>query len=76
VAAGPGKFLLATVRRPGFDVILVETCRGLAVRDRCGDLVDMFVLLLLPGGRGRVAGDQDKASMELADLVVVKQGRW
>lgn len=42
----------------GFDVVLIETVGVGQSETAVADMVDMFLLLLSPGGGGRVAGDQ------------------
>jgi LAO/AO transport system kinase len=56
----------------GFDVILVETVGVGQSETAVADLVDMFLLLLLPGGGDELQGLK-RGIMEMADLVVVNK---
>lgn len=64
--------VLLACEASGFDVILVETVGVGQSETAVADLVDMFVLLLLPGGGDELQGIK-KGIMELADLVVVNK---
>ncbi|WP_020593175.1 methylmalonyl Co-A mutase-associated GTPase MeaB [Kiloniella laminariae] len=56
----------------GFDVILVETVGVGQSETAVSEMVDMFLLLLLPGGGDELQGIK-KGIMELADMVVVNK---
>lgn len=56
----------------GFDVIIVETVGVGQSETAVADMVDMFVLLLLPGGGDELQGIK-RGIMELADLVIVNK---
>ena len=56
----------------GFDVILVETVGVGQSETAVADLVDLFLLLLLPAGGDELQGIK-RGVMELADLVVVNK---
>ena len=56
----------------GFDVILVETVGVGQSETAVADMVDCFLLLLLPGGGDELQGIK-KGIVELADLVVVNK---
>ena len=56
----------------GFDVVLVETVGVGQSETAVADLVDMFLLLLLPSGGDELQGIK-KGIMELADLIVVNK---
>jgi LAO/AO transport system kinase len=56
----------------GFDVILVETVGVGQSETAVADMVDLFLLLLLPGGGDELQGIK-KGIVELADLVVVNK---
>lgn len=64
--------VLLACEASGFDVVLVETVGVGQSETAVADLVDMFVLLLLPGGGDELQGIK-KGIMELADLVVVNK---
>jgi len=64
--------VLLACEASGFDVILLETVGVGQSETAVADLVDMFVLLLLPGGGDELQGIK-KGIMELADLVVVNK---
>jgi len=64
--------VLLACEASGFDVVLVETVGVGQSETAVSDLVDMFVLLLLPGGGDELQGIK-KGIMELADLVVVNK---
>ena len=68
---GPVKVLLAC-EAAGFDVVLVETVGVGQSETAVADLVDMFLLLLLPSGGDELQGIK-KGIMELADLIVVNK---
>ena len=54
----------------GFDVVIVETVGAGQAEGAVADLVDVFVLLVAPGGGDDLQGIK-RGIMELADLVVV-----
>jgi LAO/AO transport system kinase len=54
----------------GFDVVLVETVGAGQAEGAVADLVDLFVLLVPPGGGDELQGIK-RGIMELADLLVV-----
>ncbi|MDR3497671.1 MAG: methylmalonyl Co-A mutase-associated GTPase MeaB [Parvibaculum sp.] len=56
----------------GFDVVLVETVGVGQSETAVADMVDMFLLLLSPGGGDELQGIK-RGIMELADLVVVNK---
>jgi LAO/AO transport system kinase len=56
----------------GFDVAIVETVGVGQSETAVADLVDMFVLLLQPGGGDELQG-MKKGIVELADLIVVNK---
>ena len=56
----------------GFDVIVVETVGVGQSETAVADLVDIFLLLLVPGGGDELQGIK-KGIVELADLVVVNK---
>ena len=56
----------------GFDVILVETVGVGQSETAVADMVDMFLLLLVPGGGDELQGIK-KGIVELADAVVVNK---
>jgi LAO/AO transport system kinase len=56
----------------GFDVIIVETVGVGQSETAVGDMVDMFLLLLLPGGGDELQGIK-RGIIELADLVIVNK---
>jgi len=56
----------------GYDVILVETVGVGQSETAVADMVDMFVLLLAPGGGDELQGIK-RGIMELADLIVVNK---
>jgi len=56
----------------GFDVVLVETVGVGQAETAVADMVDMFLLLLAPGGGDELQGIK-RGIMELADLVVVNK---
>ena len=56
----------------GYDVVLVETVGVGQSETAVADMVDMFVLLLAPGGGDELQGIK-RGIMELADLVVVNK---
>ncbi len=56
----------------GFDVIIVETVGVGQSETEVADMVDMFVLLLLPGSGDELQGIK-KGIVELADLIVVNK---
>jgi LAO/AO transport system kinase len=56
----------------GFDVIVVETVGVGQSETAVADMVDMFLLLLVPGGGDELQGIK-KGIVEMADLVVVNK---
>ena len=60
------------VEAAGFDVVLVETVGVGQSETTVADMVDMFMLLLAPGGGDDLQGIP-RGIMELADLVVVNK---
>ena len=56
----------------GFDVIIVETVGVGQSETAVADMVDLFMLLLLPGGGDELQGIK-KGIVELADLIVVNK---
>ncbi|HYM33694.1 MAG TPA: methylmalonyl Co-A mutase-associated GTPase MeaB [Candidatus Cybelea sp.] len=56
----------------GFDVILVETVGVGQSETAVADMVDLFLLLLAPGGGDELQGIK-RGIMELADLIVVNK---
>ena len=56
----------------GFDVVLVETVGVGQSETAVADLVDMFILLIVPGGGDELQGIK-KGIVELADLLVVNK---
>lgn len=56
----------------GFDVILIETVGVGQSETAVADMVDMFLLLLSPGGGDELQGIK-RGIMELADLIVVNK---
>lgn len=56
----------------GFDVVLVETVGVGQSETAVADMVDMFLLLLLPGGGDELQGIK-RGIVELADLLVVNK---
>ncbi len=56
----------------GFDVVLVETVGVGQSETAVADMVDMFLLLLSPGGGDELQGIK-RGIMELADLVIVNK---
>ncbi|MFN8104641.1 MAG: methylmalonyl Co-A mutase-associated GTPase MeaB [Acidimicrobiia bacterium] len=56
----------------GFDVVLVETVGVGQSETAVADMVDLFVLLLAPGGGDELQGIK-RGIMELADIVVVNK---
>ena len=56
----------------GFDVILIETVGVGQSETAVSDMVDMFLLLLSPGGGDELQGIK-RGIMELADLIVVNK---
>jgi LAO/AO transport system kinase len=56
----------------GYDVILVETVGVGQSETAVADMVDMFILLLSPGGGDELQGIK-RGIMELADLVIVNK---
>lgn len=64
--------VLLACEAAGFDVVLIETVGVGQSETAVADLVDMFLLLLLPGGGDELQGLK-RGIMELADLVVVNK---
>jgi len=64
--------VLLACEAAGFDVVLIETVGVGQSETAVADLVDMFLLLLLPGGGDELQGIK-RGIMELADLVVVNK---
>lgn len=64
--------VLLACEAAGFDVVLIETVGVGQSETAVADLVDMFLLLLLPGGGDELQGVK-RGIMELADLVVVNK---
>ncbi len=64
--------VLLACEAAGFDVVLVETVGVGQSETAVADLVDMFVLLLLPSGGDELQGLK-RGIMEMADLVVVNK---
>ena len=56
----------------GFDVVIVETVGVGQSETAVADMVDMFLLLLLPGGGDELQGIK-KGIVELADMVLVNK---
>ena len=56
----------------GYDVVIVETVGVGQSETEVADMVDMFVLLLSPGGGDELQGIK-RGIMELADLVIVNK---
>jgi LAO/AO transport system kinase len=56
----------------GFDVVIVETVGVGQSETAVADMVDLFMLLLLPGGGDELQGIK-KGIVELADLIVVNK---
>lgn len=56
----------------GFDVVVVETVGVGQSETAVADMVDLFLLLLLPGGGDELQGIK-KGIVELADLIVVNK---
>jgi len=56
----------------GFDVILIETVGVGQSETAVADMVDMFLLLLSPGGGDELQGIK-RGIMELADLIIVNK---
>ncbi|MGE0724580.1 MAG: methylmalonyl Co-A mutase-associated GTPase MeaB [Alphaproteobacteria bacterium] len=63
---------LLVLEAAGFDVVLVETVGVGQSETAVADLVDMFVLLLLPAGGDELQGLK-KGIVELADLLLVNK---
>src|SRR5476651_2231431 len=56
----------------GFDIVIVETVGIGQSETAVADMVDMFVLLMLPGGGDELQGIK-KGVVELADLILVNK---
>ena len=63
---------MALVEAAGFDVVLVETVGVGQSETTVAEMVDMFLLLLAPGGGDDLQGIK-RGIMELADLVIVNK---
>jgi LAO/AO transport system kinase len=63
---------IVLVEAAGFDVVLVETVGVGQSETAVADMVDMFILLLAPGGGDDLQGIK-RGIMELADLVLVNK---
>jgi LAO/AO transport system kinase len=61
------------VEAVGFDVVIVETVGVGQSETAVADMVDVFVLLISPGGGDELQGIK-RGVMELADLVLVTKG--
>jgi len=61
---------MVLVEASGFDVVLVETVGVGQSETAVADMVDMFIVLVSPGGGDELQGIK-RGIMELADLVVV-----
>lgn len=61
---------MVLVEAAGFDVVLVETVGVGQSETAVADMVDMFVVLVSPGGGDELQGIK-RGIMELADLIVV-----
>lgn len=64
--------VMLLVEAAGYDVVIVETVGVGQSEYAVADMVDMFVLLLSPGGGDELQGIK-RGIMELADLVVVNK---
>jgi LAO/AO transport system kinase len=60
------------VEAAGFDTVIVETVGVGQSETAVADMVDMFVLLMLPGGGDELQGIK-KGVIELADLILVNK---
>lgn len=60
------------VEAAGFDVVIIETVGVGQSETAVADMVDMFLLLLSPGGGDELQGIK-RGIMELADLIVVNK---
>jgi LAO/AO transport system kinase len=60
------------VEAAGFDVVIVETVGVGQSETSVADMVDMFILLLSPGGGDELQGIK-RGIMELADMVIVNK---
>lgn len=63
---------LCVVEAAGFDVILIETVGVGQSETEVGEMTDIFVLLLQPGGGDELQGIK-RGIVELADLIVVNK---
>ena len=63
---------IAAVEAAGFDVVVVETVGVGQSETAVADMVDMFVLILQPGGGDDLQG-MKRGSVELADLILVNK---
>lgn len=68
---------MLVVEAAGFDVVLVETVGVGQSETAIADMVDMFALILAPGGGDELQGIK-RGIMELADIVIVNKadGEW
>ncbi len=68
---------MLVVEAAGFDVVLVETVGVGQSETAIADMVDMFALILAPGGGDELQGIK-RGIMELADMVIVNKadGEW
>ena len=68
---------MLVVEAAGFDVVLVETVGVGQSETAVADMVDMFALILAPGGGDELQGIK-RGIMELADIVIVNKadGEW
>ena len=63
---------ILVVEAAGFDIVIVETVGIGQSETAVADMVDMFVLLMLPGGGDELQGIK-KGVVELADLILVNK---
>ena len=71
VARRTREAMLAT-NAAGYDVVIIETVGVGQSETQVSDMVDMFILLLSPGGGDELQGIK-RGIMELADLVIVNK---
>jgi LAO/AO transport system kinase len=62
--------VIAVVEAAGFDRVIVETVGVGQAETEVADMVDLFILLLAPGGGDDLQGIK-RGNLELADLVIV-----